>query len=612
MPEIKDFKSTQKDEREALRESNKLEEQQLRDSTRAANKAARAANRAETKSMVAKANEGRNAIGRILPKKDVVKNRLENLGENHRNRVQGRKEINNLRSENIQEMSDLRQSQPDDLRDERDKTIVMSSANKYGIEYDQLKPGGAPYSIESEYKPSRVARSIDPRSIAPQDNPQTPVSAAYERPTPVDKTAAPTGGQQVDNNNPQTILHPKVDSEGGDILPAAEVGAMSGDLIQQSAPQQESQTMQGAKDPRKAYSQIEQYTTNPAYPITEGYRRDTADTIASMVDKESMDDFMKYASTATDPNYKKVPIIDEEKERLSARWQRGAKWADMLAGFAEGLRGDKHIDWDNLATSRIAQARDERFKNFRDITEANKETADAWEKGYRNDLLNYYNQQLQRSDLSKAEKNKFEQLKMKIDAEKEALDKKLAADKDNLERKIAADKDMQKAQLNAKKGSTPYSETLHKLSPNAPLLLQEFAKYSKHPKDANGNITLTPADLERYSTTILSQMFEKDADGNITSTVKPGMENYVDEMTATLSAVDQARNKIPQLEAEKRRAVNSVPRFLVQEKERVEKQYDDSIAAENRKLSVNESALEKLFSTTQTDDDITKQFFNIK
>ena len=69
MPEIKDYKSTQKDEREALRESNKLEEQQLRDSTRAANKAARVANRAETKSMAAKANEGRNAIGRILPKK---------------------------------------------------------------------------------------------------------------------------------------------------------------------------------------------------------------------------------------------------------------------------------------------------------------------------------------------------------------------------------------------------------------------------------------------------------------------------------------------------------------------------------------------------------------
>ena len=67
-------------------------------------------------------------------------------------------------------MSDIRQSQRDDLRDERDKTVVMSSANKYGIEYDQLKPGGSPYSIESEYKPSRVARSIDPRSIAPQDN----------------------------------------------------------------------------------------------------------------------------------------------------------------------------------------------------------------------------------------------------------------------------------------------------------------------------------------------------------------------------------------------------------------------------------------------------------
>ena len=83
---------------------------------------------------------------------------------------------------------------------------------------------------------------------------------------------------------------------------------------------------------------------------------------------------------------------------------------------------------------------------------------------------------------------------------------------------------MQKAQLNARKRKYPYSETLHKLSPNAPLLLQEFAKYSQHPKDQNGNITLAPTDLERYSTSILSQMFEQDADGNITSTVKPGME----------------------------------------------------------------------------------------
>lgn len=611
MPEIKDYKSTQKDEREALRESNKIEEQQLRDATRAANKAARSANRAETKSIAAEANEGKGFVGRILPKKDVVKNRLENLGENISGIVQGQKEIGNLRNENRQEMSDMRQSQREDLRDERDKTIVMSSANKYGIEYDQLQPGGAPYSIGSEYKPSRVARSIDPRSIAPQDNQQTPVSAAYERPTPVDKTAAPTGGQQVDNNNPQTILHPKVDSEGGDILPAAEVGAMSGDLIQQSPPQSKEQPTQGAKDPRKAYSQIEQYTTNPAYPITERYRRDTADTIASMVDKESMDDFMKYASTATDPNFKKAPVIDEEKERLSARWQRAAKWADMLAAFGEGLRGDKNIDWNNLATSRIAQARDERFKNFRDITEANKATADEWEKGYRNDLMNYYNKQLERSDLSRAEKNKFDQLKAKLDADREALDKKLAADKANLGRKLAADKEMQKAELDSRKERTPYSETLHKLSPNAPRLIHEFARYSQHPKDADGNIKLTPADLERYSTTILSQMFEKDADGNITSTVKPGMEDYVNEMTATLSAVEQGRNLIPQLEAEKRRAVNSAPRFGG-EKEKIQKEYDERIAAEKQKLSESESAMKKLFSSTakpQTDDDVVNDFF---
>jgi hypothetical protein len=140
------------------------------------------------------------------------------------------------------------------------------------------------------------------------------------------------------------------------------------------------------------------------YPVTDDKKKSIAEGLSPMVN--DVDTFMKYAGTHPDPNFVTPPTINTEEEKRKARRERAAKWADALYAFGEGLQG-RTADKNNMASTKMQQKRDELFQNYKNASEANKQTAKNWEYNYRKDLMDWIDKQLESERLSEAERRKY-------------------------------------------------------------------------------------------------------------------------------------------------------------------------------------------------------------
>ena len=141
------------------------------------------------------------------------------------------------------------------------------------------------------------------------------------------------------------------------------------------------------------------------YPVTDDKRKSIAEGLSPMVN--DVDTFMKYAGTHPDPNFVTPPTLNTEEEKRKARRERAAKWADALYAFGEGVQG-RTADKNNMASTKMQQKRDELFQNYKNTSEANKQTAKNWEYNYRKDLMDWIDKQKTNENLTETEKNKYD------------------------------------------------------------------------------------------------------------------------------------------------------------------------------------------------------------
>lgn len=140
------------------------------------------------------------------------------------------------------------------------------------------------------------------------------------------------------------------------------------------------------------------------YPVTDDKKKSIAEGLSPMVN--DVDTFMKYAGTHPDPNFVTPPTINTEEEKRKARRERAAKWADALYAFGEGVQG-RTADKNNMASTKMQQKRDELFQNYKNASEANKQTAKNWEYNYRKDLMDWIDKQKANENLTEAERRKY-------------------------------------------------------------------------------------------------------------------------------------------------------------------------------------------------------------
>ena len=129
----------------------------------------------------------------------------------------------------------------------------------------------------------------------------------------------------------------------------------------------------------------------------------------------------KYAASIPNPNYVTPPTLNADKEKRTARLQRAAKWADALAIFGAGI-GGRTINPDTLAAPSIQKARDEEFQNYKNISEANKQTANNWENNYHKQMMDWVDDQLKSNQLKESERQKYQELRDQLANQKTISD----------------------------------------------------------------------------------------------------------------------------------------------------------------------------------------------
>ena len=186
-----------------------------------------------------------------------------------------------------------------------------------------------------------------------------------------------------------------------------------------------------------------------SYPVTEDKKKSIAEGLSASVKGENMDAFLKYAGTHPNPNYVTPPTINIEEEKRKARRERAAKWADALYAFGEGIQG-RTANKDNMASTIMQRKRDELFQNYKNTSEANKQTAKNWEYNYRKDLMDWIGKQQESDRLSDAERQKYKFMYDKLAADQDQAEKELGLRGKQFEldaRKVAAMEREQKERL---------------------------------------------------------------------------------------------------------------------------------------------------------------------
>ncbi len=300
-------------------------------------------------------------------------------------------------------------------------------------------------------------------------------------------------------------------------------------------------------------------------PVTEGVKTRITEGVKSIGDKEFASDIESFSKSYVDPAMVQTPALDREALKESAKRQRRARWADALVGFGAGLQG-RVADPGAMLTTRLERERNLEFQEFRKISEANKKSQEAWSHQYRNDLLDFLNDKIQDQNTSKADRIKYEQAAEKIQLSKDQLElrrEELAARKAGKyyaprstpsKVKPVYTQELADKTWRITNAKNPYSDLYYKLTGNSPTIINEVAKMAGHTTEEDGTLkrNLSADEIERFSNTLLSRMFTVSTDeaGNRIATPKPGMENYMSDLSSKISELDTLNAEKQSLENE--------------------------------------------------------------
>lgn len=157
-------------------------------------------------------------------------------------------------------------------------------------------------------------------------------------------------------------------------------------------------------------------------PITDTDKQAITKGIKGGVAEEFHHDLDAFEKTYAPPVMEDMPRLNEQALIESAKRQRRKRWADALYAFGSGYKG--RFDPSKTAKGQLEAERRSQFEQYRDVTERNKKSREAWEGRYRNDLLNFAREKQKEADLDYRERKRYEMM------EKQLLDQKARFDKE--------------------------------------------------------------------------------------------------------------------------------------------------------------------------------------
>ncbi|WP_372647770.1 hypothetical protein [Draconibacterium sp.] len=301
-------------------------------------------------------------------------------------------------------------------------------------------------------------------------------------------------------------------------------------------------------------------------PLTTSTEENITNSVKQLVGKEFASDIDNFANAYSNPQYEDLPELDLKRLKESARKQRRVRWADALYAFGQGLQG-RVANPETYASTRLQRERDQQYQNYKNTVDRNRKIKQAYEDSYRNDLMDWIQQKIDDTTLSAAEREKYKVMADQIAAtnRKTALGEKELASRinnsyyDSKPNNSSKTNPVYTEQLEnggwkLTNQDNPYSDLYYKLAGNSPVLVNELAKIAGYAVDDEGALkrNLSSDETERFANTLLSRMydFSTDEKGVRMATPKPGMENYLNDLSGQMQAVRDLENELMQIENE--------------------------------------------------------------
>lgn len=299
-------------------------------------------------------------------------------------------------------------------------------------------------------------------------------------------------------------------------------------------------------------------------PLTTTAKEQITNSIKQLAGKEFASDIDNFSKAYTNPQFDDVPELNEKRLKELARKERRTRWADALYAFGQGLQG-RVANPETYASTRLQRERDQQYQNYKNTVDRNRKIKQAYEDSYRNDLMDWIQQKIDDTTLSAAEREKYKVMADQIAAtnRKTALgESELAARKDNTyydskpnnKTNPVYTEQLDNGGWKLTNQDNPYSDLYYKLAGNSPVLVNELAKIAGYAVDDDGALkrNLSTDETERFANTLLSRMYDFSTDENGTrmATPKPGMENYLDDLSGQMQAVRDMENELMQIESQ--------------------------------------------------------------
>lgn len=329
----------------------------------------------------------------------------------------------------------------------------------------------------------------------------------------------------------------------------------------------------------------------PKGPMTSEAKQNITQGIKESVSDDFAKDIEGFAKSYALPGMKDRPTLDKEALKEDYKKQRRARWTDAMTALGRGLQG-KNIDTSQFQTSKMQAEREGQYQQYKDVVAANKATSEKWQHQYRKDLINYLDEKIGDAKTSEMEKLKMRQLKAQIaKTEADAANKRGATK----EKPIYTHKTKEGSwQMTNRKN--PYSDLYYKLTGNSPTLINEIAKVAGHAIDDEGSLkrNLSSDEIERFSNTLLSKAFDITVDeaGNQVAIPKPGMENFLQDLSTKISESSTIQSEIDRLTQERDEKLYEVSGFRKDaKKQAIETEYDTLLSDLQSKLKQTQDSV---------------------
>lgn len=170
-------------------------------------------------------------------------------------------------------------------------------------------------------------------------------------------------------------------------------------------------------------------------PLLDSDKERIIQNASKLAPKELVTDVVNRINTYAQPEFKKVPELDQKRLMEQERKARKARWGDALYAFGEGLQG-KTANPELYASNRIQRKQDQEFQNYQAVTEQNRIARNAWNTQTTNETIKWLDEQANNERLDKITRDKMnaaaEELRKNLEFKDKSLKqaKEIADNKD--------------------------------------------------------------------------------------------------------------------------------------------------------------------------------------